>query len=364
MKATEHARNPGTPIKRWSGLFAAASVLLGCAQAPTPMPAQQPPKPVVSYVNVPITIPLDAIEKSADAEVPRLYGVAPFQKALHGGAASPACGEDVGYSIERGPISLSGTDKAIVTSVDLSYWLKARKQLPCPGTTIDTSCGSDGAPPATASVGIESEITVLPSLETIVHSTPRPAVAGSRCVLQPEGLDVTDALMIAFDNTLRQMLPALDKRLSAALDLRTRMQAAWTRMSEPREVQPGVWLAWNPEGLGVVPISVADGALQTGVQIRMRPVVSAGGKPAVNPKPMPLAYSATRDDTFKLQLPVDVQEAFVQARLDSALEIDKGGMPITMGSYKVRITSADITGEGTRSRSSCASAVTSAVRPI
>jgi hypothetical protein len=348
MKATEHAGHPGTPIKRWSGLVAAASVLWGCAQAPTLIPAQPAPKPTVSYVNIPISIPLAAIEKSAEAEVPRSYGVAPFQKALHGGAAAPACGEDVGYSIERGPVSLSGSDKGVVTSVDLSYWLKARKQLPCPGTVINASCGTDGEPPGTASVGIDSEITILPNLETIVRSTPRSATAGSRCVLQPEGLDITNALMVAFDNTLRQMLPALDKRVSAALDLRTRMQAAWTRMSEPREIQPGIWLAWNPEGLGVVPVSVADGALQTGIQLRVRPVISAGTKPVASPKPLPLAYSATRDDTFKLQLPVDVQQAFVQARLDSALDIDKGGMPITMGSYKVRITGADITGEGSQ----------------
>ena len=160
--------------------------------------------------------------------------------------------------------------------------------------------------------------------------------------MQPLGVDVTDDLMTAFDATLRQMLPALDKRMSAALDLRTRMQAAWTRMSEPREIQPGVWLAWNPEGLGVVPVTMADGALQTGVQLRVRPVISAGGKPAVRPKPLPLAYSATRDDTFKLQLPVDVEQAFVQAKLDSTLDIDKGGMPITMGNYKVRISGADI----------------------
>ena len=43
-----------------------------------------------------------------------------------------------------------------------------------------------------------------------------------------------------------------------------------------------------------------------------------------------------------------MQEAFVQARLDKALDIDNGGMLLTMNKYKVHITSADITGEGTQ----------------
>lgn len=49
-----------------------------------------------------------------------------------------------------------------------------------------------------------------------------------------------------------------------------------------------------------------------------------------------------------LQIPVDVQETFVQARLDKALGIDQGGMPLSVGSYKLRVTGADITGEGSQ----------------
>jgi hypothetical protein len=303
---------------------------------------------VVSYINIPIGIPLDSIEKAADGEVRHSLVVEPFQKSLNGGSAPPSCGEDVGYSIERGPLSLSGADNMIVTSVDLRYWLKGRKQAPCPGASIIASCGTDGEAPRIANVGIESEFTISPSLAPSVRSTLRPATAGNRCILQPAGVDVTDALMTGFNTTLGQMLPELDKRMSSALDLRTRMQAAWERMSEPREVRPGVWLAWNPEGFGLMPVTVSDGSLRTGIQLRVRPVIGAGEKPIVNPKPLPLAYAATQDDAFRLQIPVDVSEAFVQARLDKALDIDKGGMLLTMDKYKVRITSADVTGEGSQ----------------
>ena len=47
-------------------------------------------------------------------------------------------------------------------------------------------------------------------------------------------------------------------------------------MSEPREVRPQVWLTWNPEALGIVPVTVADGVLRTGLQLRVRPVIVAG----------------------------------------------------------------------------------------
>ena len=348
MRLSTRAGRLASKVKRWSALFPASVLLWGCAQAPVQIPPHEPPKPVVSYLNVPITIPLAAIEKAADAEVPQQFNAKPFEKALDGGASPPACGEDVGYSIGRGPISLSGEEKTIVTSVDLSYWLQGRKQVPCPGNPIIASCGTNGEAYRTAAVGIDSEITILPNLSTSVQSKLRPATPGNRCVLQPVGLDITDGLMKAFDTTLSQILPTLDKRVAAALDLRSRMQAAWNRMSEPREVRPAIWITWNPEGLGVVPVTVSDGAIHTGVQLRLRPVITAGAKPKVSPKPLPLAYVATRDDTFKLQLPVDVQESFVQSRLDKALDIDKGGMPLTMGNYKVNITGADITGEGSQ----------------
>ena len=145
------------------------------------------------------------------------------------------------------------------------------------------------------------------------------------------------------------MLPALDKRVSAALELRTRMQAAWTRMSEPREVRPGVWLAWNPEGLGVVPMSVADGALQTGVQFRLRPVISAGGKPAVSPKPMPLAYSATRDDTFQAAAP-GRRAASLRPGQTGQCARDRQGWHAghRWAVTRSRSLGADITGEGTQ----------------
>jgi hypothetical protein len=234
----------------------------------------------------------------------------------------------------------------LVSGFDLSYWLKGRKQVPCPGPELLAFCGADGEPPRTAHVEIESRIELQPSLQASVHSKLREVTATSRCVLKPVGLDVTDALVGAFGTTLAKLLPDVDTRLAAAIDLRTRMEAAWTRMSEPRELRAGVWLAWNPEGVGIMPLAIDGPDLRTGVQLRLRPVVTAGSRPAVAPKPLPLAYSATPDDHFQLQLPVHLRREFVQERLERALDIDKGGMALTMGKYRVHVTSADVTGEG------------------
>jgi hypothetical protein len=132
------------------------------------------------------------------------------------------------------------------------------------------------------------------------------------------------------------------------LDLRKRVAAGWTRMSEPTELRPNVWLALNPEGIGVVPVTVAEGQLRTGIQLRLRPVVSAGKKPPSSTKSLPPAEMAAPADTFKLQIPVDMQESFVQARLDKALDLDQGGMTMSMSGYNVRVTGADVYGEGSQ----------------
>src|SRR4051812_15613450 len=183
------------------------------------MAAPQAPKPAVSYINIPIAIELEGIGKAADAALKRSVGVQPFQQAINGGSSAPSCWEDVGYSIERGAIVLSGSGTVLTTTIDLSYWLKARKQLPCPGAAISAWCGTDGEPARTARVAIDSEITILPSLATSVQSKLKRATAGNQCVMQPMGLDITEPLMTAFGTTLSQILPALDARMSAELDL-------------------------------------------------------------------------------------------------------------------------------------------------
>ena len=346
---TRMGRAPGrAQLWIWCALVSAGAVLSGCQTPPPVVAPQEPPKAELSYLNIAVNIPLAPIQQRAEQEVPRTAGVDPFQYRMDGGAAAPACGIDGGYSITRAPLAMTGAGEAVVTTIDLNYWLKGQKQIPCPGPVTAGSCGTDGEQPRTASVSVSTAISILPDLTTQVQSTVGPVVPGNRCVLHPLDLDVTDSVVAGFDGALKKILPAVDKRLAAALDLRKRTEAAWARMSEPTELRPNVWLALNPEGLGVVPVSASEGQLHTGIQLRLRPVVTAGKKPASNPKPFPLANAATPADTFRLQIPVDVQQSFVQARLDQALELDKGGKTLDMSGHSVTITGADVYGEGSK----------------
>jgi hypothetical protein len=321
--------------------------LLGaCVQAPVAVQPMAPPVPVVSYVNIPVSIPLASLQAQLDAAIERTHGVEPFHAQLNGGSAPPACGVDAGYAVERDGLVLGASNGAVVTTVPVRYWLKARKQVPCPGETIEASCGAEGEDPRRAQIAWETRMEILPDLSTRVQSTPRPVVAEDRCVLQPFGLDITAPLTAAFDSALRKWTPEVDRRVSAVLDLRQRMQAAWLRMSEPREIQQGVWLAWKPEGIGIVPIVVDAEAVTTGIQLRVRPAVVVGAKPDAAQAPMPPAYSASPDDAFGLQLPIQVQSAYVQEKLDHALGIREGGMPVSVGNVSTRIVAAEITGSG------------------
>src|SRR5215471_10683452 len=344
---TSVGRAPGR-ARFWIGCALVAGVLSGC-QTPSPVVApQEPPKAELSYLNIPINIPLAPIQQRAEGEVPRTAGVDPFQYRMDGGAAPPSCGIDGGYSITRGPLAMTGGGEAVITTVDVSYWLKGQKQEPCPGPLTTGSCGTDGEAPRTASASVSTEISIPPDLATREQSTVGPVAPGNRCVLHPLDLDVTDSVVAGFDGALKKMLPAVDKRLAAALDLRKRAEGSWARMSEPTELRPNVWLALNPEGIGVMPVSSSEGQLHTGIQLRLRPVVTAGKKPPSNPKPFPQATAATPADTFRLQIPVDVQQSFVQARLNQALELDKGGKTLDMSGHSVTITGADVYGEGSK----------------
>src|SRR6185295_5821335 len=135
----------------------------------------------------------------------------------------------------------------------------------------------------------------------------------------------TDALMAGFADGLKPVLANLDRRLAAELQLRQRVEAGWARMNEPVELRPGIWLAMNPEGIGVVPISVSNDELRTGIQLRLRPVVGAGEKPKVDAKPFPEADVAAPAASFEMHIPVEIEQSFVQARLDQALDLKNEG---------------------------------------
>lgn len=325
-----------------------AVLLVGCQTPAPPMPVQIPPQPRLSYLNIAIHIPLDSLAVAVDRELPRLAGVEPFQQMIDGGSNPPACGVDAGYSVGRGPLGMSGSGSSISTGFELKYWLQGRKQLPCPGDFMIASCGTDGEQPRVAKVSIDTAIAILPDLGASVNSSVDSIIPADRCVLNPIGIDVTDNLVSAFQETLKPVLTKLDQRLAEALQLQQRMKSGWERMSEPAELRPGIWLSLNPEGLGIVPLTASGGELHTGIQVRLRPVVTAGGQPETQAKPLPQADVVAPADTFELQIPVEVEQSFVQARLDKALDLDGAGTTVSLGSYNTRVTSADVQGQGSQ----------------
>jgi hypothetical protein len=166
-------------------------------------------------------------------------------------------------------MSASASGDAILTSVDLNYWLKGRKQVPCPGAVTTASCGTDGEPPRTAKVTINTKITVLPSLATTVNSTVESVVPGNQCVLHPIELDITDAIMTGFQGSLKKLIPKLDKRVADGLNCANEPRLAGEN-EQPTELR-GPVAGLELEGLGVAPITVAEGALRTGLQVRLSP---------------------------------------------------------------------------------------------
>ena len=322
------------------------AALCACQSAAPPKPAQSPPKPKLSYLNIAISVPLAPVAASVDGEVPRTFGVEPFQLLIGGGVDAPACGIEAGYAINRGPLSMSGSNSVLTTKMELSYWLQGRKQVPCPGMLMTASCGTAEEAPRTVQLAIDTAIVIAPDLNASVHSTLASVVADNRCVLNPVGMDITDGLISAFKERLAPILANLDRRLATELQLRQRVALAWARMSEPAELRPGVWLALNPEGIGIVPIVVSGDELRTGLQVRLRPEVTAGAKPEASRNALPDATLEAAADTFEMQIPVDVEQSFVQARLDRALDLQGDGTTVTMGSYKVRVTGATISARG------------------
>ncbi|HVY05656.1 MAG TPA: DUF4403 family protein [Burkholderiales bacterium] len=326
---------------------ALALVAIAACQTPVPpMPVAAPPALKPSHMDIAISMPLASLAAALDGHVPSKHAVEPYEFPVNGGAAPPACGIDGGFSLARGPFDATGAGNVITTTVQLGYRLQGRKRIPCEGEFVAASCGVDPESPRYAELSVDTAISILPDFSAGFRSSLNSVTPQNRCLLNPFGVDVTDALVAGLRDRVPPVLAKLDERLAAELDLRTRMELAWSRMGEPREVRPGIWLMLNPSGVDLAPVTITNDELHSGVRLHVQPVITAGTKPESAASPLPQAGSSAESDRFELHVPVQVEESFVQERLDKALEQQSGG--VAVGNYKVRVKDATIDGQGTQ----------------
>lgn len=327
----------------------------GCASPLLPSPpgakdfAQPQEEIPPSTLDIAVAIGLGRITEEAEKAVPRTRDVSPYSVPMDGGADQSG-GVDLGYHVERSPLTLRMENGALQTGFLIGYWIKAEyRPLGPPAPKINLSCGTDGEPLRKATVTLTTRVDVNPNWTTTVKTTVavRPETP---CLVSLFKKDLTAKVMGELEGSLQKLAEDLDGRISREIRLRERLLQVWDLLEEPLFLDQGVWLSIHPQGVSISPLTLEGDVLSGHVRLVARPAVTGGPRPSRDHLDLPdLAKSMAGAPGFHVLLPVEMSYQDAKAFITRTLKIDEGQVRFpARGSPYITIRKIDLSSSGGR----------------
>jgi hypothetical protein len=308
-----------------------ASLALMCTacrtEAPFP-PVTSAPEPTAaaSTINVRTSISTSAIATAINGvvqsgPVQAELNSDPYNTNINGGADNCGNGVSLGYSIQPGNVSVSGSGSTLTASTALPYWMKARFRYPCfiVHPLVYVSCGVNETMPSFA-LGLSATLQGIDQ-----HWTPRITTSDSLSALNPcrvsaLNIDVTGHIQDAANHALNDALPRISLSAAGALNLPGRAGQAWSALEQPIKLGPTAWLSIHPQRAGVSPLQATAGSVSASIGVVARPMVSLGSSaPPADTQPLPPPTPVAPSNQYRIELPVRAPYDLVTAQLEKDL---------------------------------------------
>ena len=342
------------------GLFLLAAVLSGCAALPQLPPDVAPvAAPAQPFDRIPIAIRTSwpglvaAIESAiptcregaADAACPDSAGVDSF--ILHE--------EDTWHPIEermlgqqlavqgsawrREPLAVSIEGTRFSASLRLQYRVRIGMLR---GRQLG-SCGY-GEPPRELTVRLTGDLRFAPEWY-VDPSFAVELIPESRCRASMLNFDITDSLTGSIKEKLKSEAADAARRIREITNVRDRVAAVWTSISQPIAVDRNIWLSFNLSDAAVQPPRItADGRyVAVAIALEGSPKVVFGARPVVPSRPLPALSVGDASPKFDLRVRGLVTYPKASIVLKEHLEAQTGAS----GLGGIRIVDAGVSGRGT-----------------
>jgi len=302
------------------------------------------PEPQPSTVTLPITVSLASVAAKVERKVPHGQN---HEDDWHPLGSFPVVGTlYVKEMWERDPLSL----KLDGDHLDLWAHVRYRARVAAHPCVLGrcrwvqlASCGQDGPMPS-MDLGLRTTVGLRPDWTVAAHTTPRRVQPGFRCKLTRANVDVTERVQNLVQDLLDKNAPEIDQRIREAADLRRRVEDVWETVQEPIEASKGVYVLMQPAALSATPPRGSGTTLTTTVSVVVRPKLVVGKRPAVTPKPLPLAGGTVPGRGFHIQmvaeLPFTVMDSIVRAKLV--------GRHFDIEGHRITVRRARLYGAGTK----------------
>ncbi|MGB7931291.1 MAG: DUF4403 family protein [Gammaproteobacteria bacterium] len=299
--------------------------------APSGAGVQQPESPV-SFIDIPLRLPLGPLISAADKLLPYQAGNWRTWKDWHGIASQ--------YRGWRGPLSITASGNVLWVQAHIRYWIRAQKKL-LGAVTLKASCGIDEAP-RQAVIGMQVLLEWGPdwTLRPRFHILPTRFL--DRCEMTIANIDVTSVVGTEFRKQMQDSLRAALKTLSPGLSaIRRQAQQTWFLLQEPVELGQDNWLLLRPTSVALSRIAGGEKYLDARLALTLQPVLVTGAEPVGKPAPLPpLGLYYPRSTELNLHLGVNLDFPTLNQRLSDTL----AGKSFVINGRKTSIKKLDLGG--------------------
>ncbi|MBF5041965.1 DUF4403 family protein [Aggregicoccus sp. 17bor-14] len=302
---------------------------------PALRPSPPPPELPESVVALPVELDLKGALAALEQQVPRVVDETE--------AWTPVANGRVGlkYRVERAPFQVEVQGAELHARFGARYLARACLRVSrtlCPEVA---SCGASGESP-TLSLALRSGLSWsrdwhLRAKSGYTLDFPSP------CRVTFLRYDVTERLRAALTPRLDAALAQLDARVPQLTQLRPRVTPVWQQLQRPLALGSGVWLALRPSAVQVTPPHGEGLRVSATLRVRVRPLLSVGRAPEVEPQPLPPLLPADGDDA-PAQLALDARIGF--AELGARLREQLRGRALSLQGHRLKIDDVGVEGSG------------------
>lgn len=326
----------------------AAAMVAACATPEIPKPdfktMEPPPEPVVetSVIQIPVTVYLGPVIEKAEATVPMEVE----SKGWEVVGTSPVGDLGVQYRLWREPLQVFMKDRKITVSVHAYYWLMVAHRLK-PGLLSKGeqpwmpfgSCGQAGEAPREIVLTTETEVSWTGEWKIYSFTKALPNYYPVPCNITALEVNITGTVDAAVRPKLAEVGKMIDARIAQQADFHEKAREMWSKIQSPAELEKGVWLLPNMESINVTPITGAGRQIETSLEMRARPALTTGQKPAVAEKPLPKLKEIKKGEgDFRLILKGELGFDAAADRLLKRLAAN----PVKMGNQALDVAAVNI----------------------
>ncbi len=275
-------------------------------------------EPSLSYVSIPITLPLTAIRDYANREIPEVLVNKKEHKKFNVrflGIPTTIKGEVETVVVRRGAVQVSTQDDWLVLSIPL--WFKAEMDGK---RALDPDAKTRGEVTITARFQLDIDESWQPQLKAEAGYVwdKKPYLR-----MGPVKVRISSLIGEELEEKLDEAIRKLQDKVSHDMDLKKRAATRWYEMHQVRTLSSdlGAWLLVDPDAIYFPPIQYSPDSItiEFGMAAYLQTSVGNVPPPPV-PEPLPeLVNEEAPQKGFSIQLPVRFNYKGISERLNAEL---------------------------------------------